>query len=135
MKTQMIKYGIAISLILNAILLMAITGILPFLLYLGTLLNIFLIWYIVHILNMSNEIREETLVIFESIENFADHLEEIHELEAFYGDQNLQNLIEHSKTLINQVIDLQEKFYDDIEVTIEDYDNEETQNETAPPEE
>ena len=120
----MIKYGLLISLVLNALLLMVVAGILPFLLYISIILNATLIWYLIIAIKRSNEIREDTLSIFNSIESFADHLEEIHELETFYGDQDLQNLISHSRSLINSIIDTQEKFYDDIEVVTEQYDEE-----------
>ena len=36
----------------------------------------------------------------------------------YYGDENLQFLIEHSKNLLNQYIDVQEKYYD-VEVDFE----------------
>tara|TARA_R100000458_G_C8121802_1_gene140381 strand:+ start:123 stop:290 length:168 start_codon:yes stop_codon:yes gene_type:complete len=36
----------------------------------------------------------------------------------YYGDQNLESLIIHSKELINEYIDMQERYFD-IEVEIE----------------
>ena len=41
-----------------------------------------------------------------------NHLEDVHALETFYGDQTLQSLISHSKTVINNIIDFQEKHYE-----------------------
>ena len=128
----MIKALLTISLIINSIFLMVILGIVPFLLYLSILINIALFWYALKQLDEMNSIREDTLEIFESIESFSVHLEDLHELETFYGDQELQSLIEHSRTLINDIIDVQEKYYDDIEITTEDHDDEpeeETQEE------
>ena len=125
----MIKYGIGISLLLNAILLMQVLGIFPFLLYISILINVALIWYLFGIVKESDNIRNDIELIFESIEEYTNHLEQVHQLEIFYGDQNLQDLIKHSKRLINNFIDLQEKFYDDIEVTD---DNDEENQEEAP---
>ena len=61
-------------------------------------------------------------LLFENTEEFIDHLEQIYELEMYYGDQNLQSLIEHSKGLINNYIDIQEKYYD-VEVELDDKEN------------
>ena len=69
--------------------------------------------------------------LFNSIESFSDHLDNIHGLETFYGDENLQNLIDHSRQLINEMVDLQEKYYDDIEVELETYDDDTEEAEEA----
>ncbi len=79
------------------------------------------------------DIREDLLYNLESIESFSDHLDQLHEMEAFYGDQTLQKLIDHSRRVINGIVDLQEKYYD-VETGIETYDddNEEAQAQEAP---
>ncbi len=56
--------------------------------------------------------------------NFSDHLEDVHSLEMYYGDQNLQNLIDHSRQLINGMIDFQLS-YSNAEVQIESDNGEE----------
>ena len=33
------------------------------------------------------------------IDNFADHVDQVHEMEMFYGDDTLQHLLKHSKDL------------------------------------
>ena len=38
--------------------------------------------------------------LFEDIDEFSSHLEGVHSLETFYGDETLQNLIRHSKELL-----------------------------------
>ena len=37
----------------------------------------------------------------------------------YYGDKDLQNMIEHSKQLINEFIDFQIKHFDDVELVSE----------------
>jgi len=37
-------------------------------------------------------------------------------MEMYYGDKDLQNMIEHSKQLINEFIDFQIKHFDDVEL-------------------
>tara|TARA_Y100000593_G_C4221364_1_gene292024 strand:- start:437 stop:772 length:336 start_codon:yes stop_codon:yes gene_type:complete len=104
---------------------MAVLGILPFLLYLSILINIALLWYAKNQISDMDLLREDTLEIFKVIESFSDHLEDIHALEAFYGDQELQSLIEHSRSVINGIVDIQEKYYDDVETEMETYDDDE----------
>tara|TARA_Y100000310_G_C20176238_1_gene575969 strand:- start:195 stop:596 length:402 start_codon:yes stop_codon:yes gene_type:complete len=124
------KYILGLSIILNGILLIVLFGLVPFLLYLSTLINIFFVWFIIKNLNEMDDIREDLLYNLESIESFSDHLDQLHEMEAFYGDQTLQDLIGHSRRVINDIVDLQEKYYD-VETGIETYDNdnEETEEE------
>ena len=57
-------------------------------------------------------------------------MESIHALEMFYGDETLKELIDHSREVINDVIDIQEKHFN-VEV-LEEQDDREA--EEAPPE-
>jgi len=120
------NYILIASAILNSILLMFVVGVVPFFLYFSLIVNCGLIWYIQKILTNSNNLREDVYKIFSEIESYSDHLDQIHEMETFYGDQNLQSLISHTRTLINNIIDVQEKYYDNLEV-IEDEESEEDQ--------
>ena len=125
----MINYFLIISLLLNSILIMVVLGVLPFLLYISALFNFLLVIFVVAKINETKEIREDTLVIFKKIEEFTNHIDKLYQLDTFYGDQDLQNLITHSRQIINDIIDVQEKYYDDIEVTLETYDDDEDKNE------
>ena len=128
----MINYILFISAILNAVLIMNVIGIVPFFLYLSVVINLFLIWYIYRCIEKLNDVQDDFFSVLEGVEAFSDHLENVHELEMFYGDETLQGLIIHSKELINGIIDIQEKYYD-VEVTSEEEDGE--QAEETPPEE
>ena len=68
--------------------------------------------------------------LLESNEQFLQNLEEIYSLEMYYGDEHIQNLIDESRLLINEFIDVQEKYFD-VEVTEMEQDEE---DETAPQE-
>ena len=63
---------------------------------------------------------------YEEIESFREHLEMVHDLEMFYGDDTLGSLIEHSKKLSDflgdsqQMISLNEKEYTDYVKSQED---------------
>lgn len=62
---------------------------------------IFLLLYIRWILKFIESSKEEIDNISNIIFDFKSHLDSVHELEMFYGDQTLQQLMEHS----NQVIE------------------------------
>jgi hypothetical protein len=111
------------SVVLNAVFTMVVLGVVPFLLYMSALSNILLAWFIYKSMNRAEKVRDDTLTILKSIENFATHLEKLHEMELYYGDSDMQDLIHHSRTLINEIIDMQEEYYDDLEITTEEYEN------------
>jgi len=96
-------YFIVLSLILNAVLLMAVTGPIYFLLYVSTLFNIAAVWYIYRLIRRHNEITEEVDNISDSVQGLGDHLESIHELEMFYGEPVIQALIEHIIAVQNEI--------------------------------
>jgi predicted tellurium resistance membrane protein TerC len=98
---QMIKYGLAASVIINAVFLMYVLGVVYFLLYVSALINILLIVYCVTLLRKENRLRDDVMSIFKSIEEFSDHLDNLYSLETFYGDETIQGLIDHSRGVIN----------------------------------
>ena len=126
----MIKIILAISAILNSVLIMALVGIIPFFLYLSIVINCVLMWYVQNILNTSNELNEDVIDLFTELENYSNHLDQIHEMETFYGDQNLQNLINHTRSITNNIIDIQRKYDEDTEILEEETEEETEEEET-----
>ena len=63
-------------------------------------LNILLLWYLRKIIRDLLFVSETMGDLFEDIDEFSSHLEGVHSLETFYGDESLQNLIRHSKELL-----------------------------------
>jgi|TARA_R110000822_G_scaffold55920_2_gene141615 hypothetical protein len=109
---MMNKILICLSVILNGILLMLLLGILPFLLYLSILINLGFAWFIKNVLEREQRQEAEITEIVDKIEKFSEHLESVHELEMYYGDENLHSLMEHSTELINEFVDFQANFFD-----------------------
>lgn len=105
------KIILYVSIALNGTLLMILFGIIPFFLYLSILANLGLAWFIKKVLERDNDFEEEIVEIVSKVENFSEHIESVHELEMYYGDENLRSLIEHSAELVNDFIDFQESFY------------------------
>ena len=120
---QINKYVLYISIVLNGILLMVVAGIMPFFLYLSILFNLALLWYSAKSLYNVDSLEEDMVFLMEKNELFLENLEQIHSLEMFYGDESLQNLIDHSRELVNQFIDIQEKYFE-VEVTSEEIEEE-----------
>tara|TARA_R110000824_G_scaffold199852_2_gene383845 strand:+ start:927 stop:1331 length:405 start_codon:yes stop_codon:yes gene_type:complete len=121
---QINKYFLYISLIFNGGLLIYLFGAIPFFLFFSAVTNASLLWYIKKILDKSIELEEDIIDAVNKIEIFSNHIEQIHELEMYYGDENLQKLMEHSNELVNDFIDFQEKHFD-VEVHEAQYEPEE----------
>jgi hypothetical protein len=50
-------------------------------------------------------VAEQTEIILELLENFKEHLEKINSADLFFGEPTILNLIEHSKSLIENIQD------------------------------
>jgi hypothetical protein len=61
------------------------------------LVNGFLIWYVVKLIKKFLNISEELEGLFVLLEEYAQHVEAVYNLERFYGDTTLENLMRHSK--------------------------------------
>ena len=121
---------IAISAILNGILLSFLFGLLPFLFYLSAIINLFFVWYTKRLLKQSSAHQDDIINMFENLNAFSDHLEKIHSMEMFYGEPVLQDAIDHSRNLINDIVDMQQKYYDIEEEEVLQDDNSTEENET-----
>lgn len=117
----MLKYFLIISVILNSILLMSVLGVVPFLLYLSILINISAAWFIYNLINRVEDVSEDIEFLFNNFHDFSNHLEKIHELEMFYGEPVLQNLINHSKQLVDDIEEYKFK-YEFVEEKLEEDD-------------
>jgi len=66
-------------------------------------INVFLIWYLIQVLRkllfVSNNIGD----LQEDAEGFVTHIESVYGMETFYGDETLQNLLEHAKAFSNNI--------------------------------
>ena len=71
-------------------------------------LNGLLFWYIRQTLRRLLFASENFAWLMDSIKNFSEHLQNLHELEMFYGDTTLGHLIEHSKQLVNDMESFEE---------------------------
>jgi len=66
-------------------------------------INILLIWYIKKMLSKLLFVSDNIGALLEEVDTFVFHLETIHEMETYYGDPTLGELIKHSKELTERI--------------------------------
>ena len=89
------------------------------------LLNVFFVWYFRSLVSRLRFISENLGDLVEETVSFRDHLESVHELETFYGDETLGSLIRHVGEYSETLADFEEIY------TLLDEDEEENLEETG----
>ena len=89
--------------------------------------NVLLGWYINKLLQKIRTFTDGIFDIIEKLSLLGGHLETIHQLEMFYGEPVLQNLIKHIKVM---VVDI--KIFRDSFIISEGQEEEEVVNEEKP---
>ena len=88
-------------------------------------LNIFLFIYIRWLIKNVVATSEGFGELFDTLEQFSTHIEQVYSLETFYGDETLQSLLRHSKIIIEDLNKFKEAFLFTDEDMIEDEEYEE----------
>jgi len=96
-------------------------------LVLSIALNFLLGWYITKLLQKIRTFTEGIFDIVEKLNLLGGHLETIHQLEMFYGEPVLQNLIKHLKVMVADI-----KIFRDSFIISEEQEQEEVVNEEKP---
>ena len=65
-------------------------------------LNLFAIWYCARLLRELVQVSDSLEGLFVDVSNFSKHLEGVYELDTFYGDQTLENLLSHARVLTKE---------------------------------
>ena len=78
-----------------------------FLLVISVSLNVVFIWYIRNLIQEFRYLMENADDTMESLNDFTQHLERLYELETYYGDESLKNLIRHSKSILEEIKDFE----------------------------
>ena len=76
---------------------------LSILLVLSMTVNVFFIIYLRWLLKKFAFLSENIGDMIDSMSTFSSHREAIHELETYYGDTTLGNLIQHSKQVVKDI--------------------------------
>lgn len=88
-------------------------------------------WFCYKIMFKLNFVSDNLIELYDRLQEFDQHINFIHELEMYYGDETLKNLIRHSKDLRNYM-----KKYKDVmelleeeQIIEEEYDDDNTEAE------
>jgi hypothetical protein len=83
------------------------------------------IWYIRGLLQMMYQLTSDIQRMHDDLEDFSKHLNNVYEMEMYYGDETLQSLIRHSKNIVDNINNFKNLF----EVEHEGEHEEETKKE------
>ena len=73
-------------------------------------------------------VSENTGDLLKTLEDFVAHIDSVHTLETFYGDTTLQNLIRHSRAVVQEIKEYSEIYVftnEDMELEYEEEEEEE----------
>ena len=66
-------------------------------------LNIFLFIYIRWLIKNVVTTSEGFGELFDTLEQFSTHIEQVYNLETFYGDETLESLLKHTAAMIEEI--------------------------------
>ena len=69
-------------------------------LLLSVTMNIFALWYIAKIVSKFTFISENLNDLVTVVNNYKEHLKQVYKMEMFYGDETLEYLMSHTKSLL-----------------------------------
>tara|TARA_R110000824_G_scaffold14605_3_gene62091 strand:+ start:4899 stop:5327 length:429 start_codon:yes stop_codon:yes gene_type:complete len=126
------KILLGVSVAANLVLIATVVGIMPLFLALAAIVITILCWYIKKLTAELKTISNDFDDFYSKLDKYENHLNEIHGMEMFYGDETLQGLIKHSRGMINDIYDFQEKYFLEKE---DNFDRTETSTENPEEEE
>tara|TARA_R110002110_G_scaffold46764_1_gene140977 strand:- start:1355 stop:1717 length:363 start_codon:yes stop_codon:yes gene_type:complete len=95
------------------------------LLIVSVLANIFFVSYIRFLLDQLSFVSENINSLVSSVVDLRSHLSDVYELERFYGDETLQDLLRHASATVETLQD-----FEDIYTLIENEEDEAEEGET-----
>jgi hypothetical protein len=75
-------------------------------------------WYIFRLLKRFLFLSDNLDVLFDQLDGYTMHIQNVHNLETFYGEPVLQNLMNHSKEVVEYIDDFR-NIFDDTKDTLE----------------
>ncbi len=98
--------------------------IISIMLSISILINVLLGWYMFKLLKRFLFLSDNLDDLFVQLDGYTLHIENVHSLETFYGEPVLQNLMNHSKEVVDYVDDFRNDF-DDTKDVLEDGEEQE----------
>ena len=87
-------------------------------------LNGLLLWYIRKMLSKLLYVSDSIGSLLVTAKNFSNHLDGLHAMEMYYGDETLGSLIKHSKQVIEDIKEFEDIYELTNEGLIEDEEQE-----------
>jgi len=78
-------------------------SLLIFFLVLSVILNGVLLWYIRKMLGKLLSVSDNMGNLVEDLASYQNHLQQLYEMEMYYGEPSIKNLIVHSRQIIEHV--------------------------------
>ena len=104
------RWALGASAVLNSILIITVTGALPFFFFLSLAANVTLVWYIIAAFREYRELDDDLEDLMRKAFELEEHLISVHQMEMFYGDPTLQSLIEHTKLVVTDLETYRQKY-------------------------
>lgn len=79
-------------------------------LVLSLALNAILLWYIKKMLSKLLSVSDNMGNLVEDLASYQNHLQNIYEMEMYYGEPSIKNLIIHSRQIIDHVKDFSDVY-------------------------
>ena len=92
------------------------------LLGISVVINILLVWYIIQLIRRFLNISEELEGLFIVLEEYSEHVDIVYNLERFFGDTTLENLLRHSRAVSERAKNFRSTY--DVNYVEEEYDEE-----------
>jgi len=94
----------------------------------SALINFVLIWYIIQLLKRFLNFQHQLDEFVEKIAEYEEHVTTVYNMETFYGDPTLSDLLEHSKNISEECENFKIFYFD--EDVIDEEEEEGMQNGT-----
>jgi len=104
------KIILLLSLIINSILLMIVTGPVPFLLFLSVIINLGLVWLSIKLFTRLEDCNDDIESMLNTVDGLGVHIKSIHEMEMFYGEPILQGMMDHIEEVAQEIEEYKFKY-------------------------
>tara|TARA_R100000152_G_C6773707_1_gene201159 strand:+ start:409 stop:807 length:399 start_codon:yes stop_codon:yes gene_type:complete len=104
------KIVLILSLVINSVLLMVVTGPLPFLLFISVVINLGLLWLSSKLFMRLEECNDDVESMLQTIGNLGNHINSVHEMEMFYGEPILQGMMDHIEEVAQEIEEYRFKY-------------------------
>jgi hypothetical protein len=97
----------------------------------SVIINLFLLWFCYKLLRNLLTLSENAHDILDEVDDFGAHLDSVHEMTMYFGDETLGALLKHSRDLRDSLGQFVDSNAVDLEIDKEQHEEEETDQEEA----